>query len=161
ANQASLKSTDIEIPALEGSLLATRQHALKLGMLSQASFDAGLALSQAMTQLQPAVAANATVDRTLQDRAAVAAQRLFAALRREPADDKNFQTVASMVDSGAVTSQNPYTEETRVTTTFLFWANTTDVGSWFEQLPEIIRAGKWDKAFSGYRRMLDGLDQWV
>src|SRR5215208_777892 len=56
-HQASLKGTDIEIPALEGALLATRKEAVKLGLLSQASFDAGLALSQALTQLKPAVAA--------------------------------------------------------------------------------------------------------
>src|SRR4029079_4700780 len=58
----SLKGTDVEIPALEGALLATRKEAVKLGLLSQASFDSGLALSQAMTQLQPAVAAKGAVE---------------------------------------------------------------------------------------------------
>jgi hypothetical protein len=42
-NQAGLRGTDVEIPALEGALLATRKEAVKLGLLSQASFDAGLA----------------------------------------------------------------------------------------------------------------------
>src|SRR5690349_16348323 len=78
ANQAHLQNTDVEIPALEGALLATRKEAVKRGLLSQASFDAGLALSQAMTQLQPAVAAKRAVDKDLQQRAAVAAQQLFA-----------------------------------------------------------------------------------
>ncbi|HMG21550.1 MAG TPA: DUF4157 domain-containing protein, partial [Kofleriaceae bacterium] len=160
-NQASLKGTDVEIPALEGALLATRLDAVKNGLLSQASFDAGLALSQAMTQLQPAVAAKGAVDKDLQDQAANAAQQLFAALQRETAGDKNFQIVPSMVQSGGVTSQNPYTEETRVTTTFLVWSKTNDLGSWFQQLPGFIRQGKWDDAFRGYRRMLDGLDLWV
>ncbi|HMG56690.1 MAG TPA: DUF4157 domain-containing protein, partial [Kofleriaceae bacterium] len=160
-NQASLKGTDVEIPALEGALLATRLDAVKNGLLSQASFDAGLALSQAMTQLQPAVAAKGSVDNGFQDQAANAAQQLFAALQRETAGDKNFQIVPSMVQSGGVTSQNPYTEETRVTTTFLVWSKTNDLGSWFQQLPGFIRQGKWDDAFRGYRRMLDGLDLWV
>jgi hypothetical protein len=35
-NQGSLKGTDVEIPALEGALLATRKEAVKLGLLSQA-----------------------------------------------------------------------------------------------------------------------------
>ncbi len=160
-NQARLKGTDVEIPALEGALLATRKEAVKLGLLSQASFDAGLALSQTMTQLQPAVAAKGAVDPGLQERAAVAAQQLFVALQRETAGDKSFQIVPSMTPGSGVTSQNPYTEEVKVTTTFLFWSSTHDVGSWFQELPGLIRQGKWDEAFRGYRRMLDGLDLWV
>ncbi len=160
-NQASLKGTDVEIPALEGALLATRQEAVKQGLLSQASFDAGLALSQAMTLLQPAVAAQGAVDPGQQEKAAVAAQQLFAALQKETADDKNFQIMPSMGESSAVTSQNPYTQEVRVTTSFLLWSNTHNMGSWFQRLPNLIRQGKWDEAFSGYRRMLDGLDLWV
>jgi len=73
-NQASLKGTDVEIPALEGALLATRKEAVTQGLLSQASFDAGLALSQAMTRLQPAVAANGAIDVLVQETAALAAQ---------------------------------------------------------------------------------------
>lgn len=160
-NQASLKGTDAEIPALEGALLATRKEAVKLGLLSQAAFDAGLALSQAMTQLQPAVTAKGSIDRDIQDRAAAAAQRLFTALQRETAGDKNFKIMPSMGASGSVTSQNPYTEEARVTTTFLLWSHTNDVGSWLQQLPGFIRQGKWDDALRGYRRMFDGLDLWV
>jgi hypothetical protein len=118
-HQASLEGTDVEIPALEGALLSTRLEAVKLGLLSQASFDAGLALSQAMTQLQPAVAAKSAVDGDVQSRAAVAAQQLFAALQRETAGDKNFKDVPSMAPSGGggITSQNPYTEEVRATRT--------------------------------------------
>ena len=160
-HQASLKGTDVEIPALEGALLATRKEAVKLGLLSQASFDSGLALSQAMTQLQPAVTAKGAVDPVVQEHAAVAAQQLFSALQRETAGDKNFKMMPSVVASSAVSSQNPYTEEVRVTTSFLFWSNTNDLGSWFQQLPGLIRQGKWEDAFRGYRRILDGLDLWV
>jgi hypothetical protein len=160
-NQDSLEGTDVEIPALEGALLATRQEAVRLGLLSPASFDAGLALSQAMTLLQPAVAAKGTVDREVQERAAVAAQQLFSALQRETASDKNFQMMPSMAQSSGATSQNPYTEEVRVTTSFLLWSTTHDLGSWFQQVPGFIRQGKWDEAYRGYRRMLDGLDLWV
>jgi hypothetical protein len=161
-NQASLEGTDVEIPALEGALLATRMTAVKLGLLSQASFDAGLALSQAMTQLQPTVAARGTVDRELQERAAASAQQLFAALHSETAGDKNFKIVPSMVpSSGGITSQNPYTEEVQATTSVLFWSNTHDLGSWLQKLPGFIRQGKWADAFRGYRRLLDGLDLWV
>ncbi|TMQ15512.1 MAG: DUF4157 domain-containing protein [Deltaproteobacteria bacterium] len=160
-NQASLKGTDVEIPALEGALLTTRKEAVKLGLLSQASFDAGLALSQAMTQLQPTVAAKGAVDPGVQERAAVAAQQLFSALQGETAGDKNFKMMPSIVESSGISSQNPYTEEVRVTTSFLLWSTTHDLGSWFQQLPGFIRQGKWDDAFRGYRRMLDGLDLWV
>jgi hypothetical protein len=140
-NQASLKGTDVEIPVLEGALLSTRKEAVKLGLLSQTSFDTGLALSQAMAQLQPAVTAKGAVDPDAQDRAAVAAQQLFTALQRETAGDKNFKIMPSMAPSSAVTSQNPYTEEMRVTTTFLLWSNTNDVGSWLQQLPGLIHQG--------------------
>ena len=160
-NQASLRGADVEIPALEGALLGTRKAAVKLGLLSQASFDAGLALSQAMAQLQPAVAAKGVVDSGVQERAAVAAQQLFAALQRETAGDKNFQIVTSVVPSSGITAQNPYTEEVRATTSFLFWSNTHDLGSWFQKLPGLIRQGRWEESFRGYRRMLDGLDRWV
>jgi hypothetical protein len=61
----------------------------------------------------------------------------------------------------ALVSQNPYTGEARVTSTFLFWASTHDVKSWLEQLPGLIRQGQWPEAFRGYRRLLDGLDLWV
>jgi Domain of unknown function (DUF4157) len=83
-NQASLKNTDIEIPALEGALLATRQEAMRRGLLSRASYDAALALSRAMTQLQPAVAARGSVDRDLQNQAANAAHQLFAFCSARP-----------------------------------------------------------------------------
>ena len=160
-HQASLKGADVEIPALEGALLATRKEAVKRGLLSQASFDAGLALSQAMTQLQPAVAARGSADPAIQARAAVAAHQLFVALQRETAGDENFHRVPSMVESSGDTSQNPYTEEVRVTTPFLFWSKTNDLGSWLEELPGWILQHRWEDAFRGYRRMLDGLDLWV
>lgn len=160
-SQASLTTADVEIPVLEGALLSTRKEAVKRGLLSQASFDAGLALSQAMTQLQPVVAAHGAVDKGLQDRAALAAHQLFGSLQRETADDKNFQVVPTMDDSAAIASHNPYTDETKVTTSFLLWATTHDMGSWFQRLPGLIRQGAWSDAFQGYRRMLDGLDLWV
>lgn len=159
-NQGSLKNTDVEIPALEGALLATRKEAVKQGLLSQASFDAGLALSQAMTRLQPGVAAKGAVDKALQNTAAVAARQLFASLREETADEKNFKIMPTAEEGTALTSQNPYTEELRVTTYFL-WMSTQNTASWLEYLPDLIRQGKWDDAFGGYRRMLDGLDLWV
>src|SRR5262249_48743266 len=143
ANQASLQNTDVEIPALEGALLATRMEAVKRGLLSQASFDAGLALSQAMTQLQPAVAAKRPVDKDVQDRAAIAAQQLFASLHAETADEKNFHIVPSGPDSGGVTGLNPYTEEMRVTTSVLLWSRTTEAGGWLQRLPDLIRQGQW------------------
>src|SRR5262249_1669310 len=149
------------IPALEGALLATRKEAVKRGLLSHSSFDAGLALSQAMTLLQPAIAAKGPIDKDVQDRAAVAAQWLFASLHAETADETNFQMVPSGPDSGVVTSENPYTEESRVTTSILFWSRTTEAASWLQRLPDLIRRGQWGDAFRGCRRLLDGLDLWV
>jgi hypothetical protein len=155
-NQASLKGTDVEIPALEGALLATRLEAVKQGFLSQASFDAGLALSQAMTRLSPAVEADGAIDVLLQETAAIAAHRLFAALRAETSDDKNFKTQPTQAGGTAHFSQNPYTEEVRVTTWF-----SQATRSSLEQLPVLIRQRKWGDAFVAYRQLLDGLDLWV
>jgi len=160
-HQASLKGTDVEIPALEGALLATRKEAVKQGLLSQASYDAGLALSQAMTQLQPAVADKGAVNKDVQSQAAVAAQQMFAALQRETADDKNFQIDPSGTEGTAVSSHNPYTQETRVTTYALPWITSQHTASGLQHLPELIRQGKWEDAFRGYRGLLDGLDLWV
>jgi hypothetical protein len=160
-NQANLKGTDVEIPALEGALLATRQEAMKRGLLSPASYDAGLALSRAMTQLQPAVAAKGAVDKDIRNKAANAAQQLFVALQRETADEKNFRIQPSPAESSAITSQNPYTDETQVTTYFFVWVTSQSTFSGFQHLPELIRQGKWDDAFRGYRGLLDGLDLWV
>jgi hypothetical protein len=159
-NQAALQGTDVEIPALEGTLLATRKEAVKRRLLSQASFDASLALSQAMTMLQPAVAGKKPVDRALQERAAVASRQLFVALQRETADEKNFAIQPSYGEGSAIMSENPYTGELRVTTYFL-WMKSEHTASWLEQLPGLIRQGKWDDAFRGYRKLLDGLDLWV
>ena len=141
-------------------LLATRLEAVERGLLSRRLFAAGLALSRAMTELQPAVAAKGPVDKGLQERASVAAQLLFSALRAETADDKNFKTVPSMGEGTAITEQNPYTEQVRVTTFFL-WMSSQHTVSSLEQLPGFILQGKWEDAFRGYRRMLDGLDLWV
>jgi hypothetical protein len=160
-HQASLRGTDVEIPAIEGALLATRLEAVKRGLLSKASFDAGLALSQAMTQLQPAVAAGGPIDHSLKDKAALAAARLFAALRVETDNAANFELVPSMEPGPTLFSRNRYTDETRVTTTFLFWASTHNVRSWLVQLPGLIQQGQWPEAFRGYRRLLDGVDLWV
>jgi hypothetical protein len=161
AQQAGLKNTDQEIPALEGALLQTRLQAVKRGMLSQASYDAGLALSRAMTKLQPAVAAKGAIDAALKEQAAAAAQSLFAALQKEAGGDSNFKIVPSMGDTGSsVTSENPYTSEMRVTSYFFIWSNQV-TASWLARLPEIIRAGQWDDAFRGYRQIVDGLDLWV
>src|SRR5262245_17552007 len=120
SQQAALGNTDREIPALEGALLSTRVQAVRRGLLSQPSFDAGLALSQAMTRLQPAVAARGAIDAGVREQAAVAAQRLLAALRAEAGGDANFRVMPSL-DGGAggapstsVTSQNPYTGDLRV-----------------------------------------------
>jgi len=160
-SQANLKDTDVEIPALEGALLTTRQEAMKRGLMSRASYDASLALSQAMTQLQPAVAARGSVDRDLQSKAAIAAQQLFGALQHETADEKNFRIQPSPVETTAITSRNPYTDETRVTTYFFVWITSQNTFSGFQHLPELIRQGKWQDAFRGYRGLLDGLDLWV
>ncbi|MBC7976017.1 MAG: hypothetical protein H7138_13680, partial [Myxococcales bacterium] len=157
-NQASLKGPDVEIPALEGALLATRMEAVKQGLLSQASFDAGLKLSQAMTRLQPAVAANGPIDVLLQQTAVVAAHQLFAALRTETADEKNFQTqTPGSGRGGGITSVNPYTEEVRLS----HYGMVQHTSSLLEQLPELILERKWTDAFANYRRLLDGLDLWV
>jgi hypothetical protein len=162
-SQASLKNSDVEIPALEGALLSTRLEAVKKDLLSKASFDASLALSMAMTQLQPAVAAKGAVDVGVQVQAALAAQQLFTALQRETADDKNFQVTPTMGSGaeGGITEHNPYTEELRVTTSFLIWSSTREYAGWLQQLPGLIHQGKWSEAFDGYRRLMNGLDLWV
>jgi hypothetical protein len=161
AQQAALGNTDREIPALEGALLSTRLEAVQRGLLSRASYDAGLALSRAMTMLQPAVAARGAVDAQLKEQAAAAAQRLFAALRAEAGGDENFRIQPSMGGAGtSISSENPYTSEHRVTSYFLIWSSQVTV-SWLERLPELIRGGRWDDAFRGYRQIVDGLDLWV
>src|SRR6185436_12191050 len=161
ADQAALGNTDREIPALEGALLSTRLQAVQRGLLSRASYDAGLALSRAMTMLQPAVAARGAVDAGVKEQAAAAAQRLFAALKGEAGGDENFRIMPSMGDTGtSVTSQNPYTSELRVTSYFFIWSSQV-TASWLERLPELIRSGQWDDAFRGYRQIVDGLDAWV
>jgi hypothetical protein len=43
----------------------------------------------------------------------------------------------------------------------LFWSSTQTSKSSFEELPDLIRRGRWGEAFRDYRRMLDGLDLWV
>jgi len=158
ASQASLKNTDVEIPAIEGALLSIRKEAVRRGLLSKTAFDAGLALSSAMTQLQPAVAAKGKVDLGTQEAAAVAAQQLYAALKAETSDEKNFKIQPNPGDTSGVTvtSQNPYTGETRLSTIF-----STISASWLERLPELIRQNNWTDAFRGYRQLSDGVDLWV
>jgi Domain of unknown function (DUF4157) len=160
-HQASLPGTDVEIPALEGALLSTRKTAVQLGLLSPALFDAGLALSRTMAQLQPSVAAKGVVDPITRELAATAAMQLYGSLHHETRDDKHFQFVPSTDEGPTLTTRNPYTEETRVTTSFLVWSTTHSYGGYAQKLPTLIRSGKWDEAFRCYRRLLDGLDLWV
>jgi hypothetical protein len=86
---------------------------------------------------------------------------LFAALQRETADEHNFQIEPSMSEGTAVTSQNPYTNESRITTTFVIWSKTQNVGSWLEKLPSLLLQGTWDEALRGYQILMNGLDLWV
>jgi Novel toxin 21/Domain of unknown function (DUF4157) len=160
-HQASLAGTDVEIPALEGALLSTRKTAVQLGLLSQAAFDAGLALSRTMAQLQPAVAAKGAVDPFARELAATAAMQLYGSLHRETRDDKHFQFVPTTDEGPTLTTRNPYTEETRVTTSFLVWSTTHSYGGYAQRLPTLLRSGKWHDAFRCYRRLVDGLDLWV
>lgn len=51
-----------------------------------------------------------------------------------------------MVEGGAITSQNPYTEEVQITTSVLLWTRTQSTGSYLERLPGFIRDGKWEQA---------------
>jgi hypothetical protein len=127
-HQASLAGTDVEIPALEGALLTTRKTAVQLGLLSPASFDAGLALSRTMAQLQPAVAARGAVDPLIRELAATAALQLYGSLHHETRDDEHFQFVPSTEDGPSLTTRNPYTEQTRVTTSFLVGSTTHSYG---------------------------------
>lgn len=160
--QARLKGSDVEIPVLEGALLATRMEAVRLGLLSQTSFDAAFLLSQTMTQLHPAVAASGDIDPVTRERAALAAQLLFSSLQRETGDEKNFKSVSSMMPAtGGITSQNPYTEERRAITIAPLWTRTHELGSWLQKLPDLIRQAEWEDAFRCYRRLFDGLDRWV
>lgn len=156
-HQARLATTDVEIPALEGALLASRLDAVKHGLLSRTTLDASLALSNAMTQLQPA-AATGRVNGLLQQRAAVAAQQMFAALQREAGGDAHFKLQPSP-DRTAL-SHNPYTQETRITT-FALWWSTSNTASRLEDLPQRIRAGHWTEALRDYRALINGLDLWI
>jgi hypothetical protein len=159
--QASLKNTDVEIPALEGALLTTRKTAAQLGLLSSAAFDASLALTRAMAQLQPAVAAKGAVDVVTRGLAATAAATLYDALSHDTRDDKNFHFEPSTDEDPNYTTRNPYTEETRVTTSFLFSSTTRSYGGDARQLPQLILAENWPEAFSCQRRLLEGLDLWI
>ena len=110
-----------------------------------------------MTQLQPAAMVNRPIDAGVQEHAARAAQQLFTSLQRETANDKNFHIAPAMGDTAVAASQNPYTEEVRISTLF----STHNTGSILSQLPTLIRQGKWHDAFALYRRLIDGLDLWV
>lgn len=156
-SQTRLKNTDVEIPALEGALLATRKRALQEGLISQASFDAALLLSAAMAKLRPAIAANAPADVVAQQQAASHAQLLYAALQRETADENNYDMVPAPRPSTTVTSQNRYTGESRVTT----MGGTQHFGSPLENLPGLIRAAQWEEALSRYHELMEGLDRWI
>jgi hypothetical protein len=158
-NQANLKGPSVEIPALEGALLATRRKAVQLGLISQAAFDAGLALSQAMTKLQPAVAAGGAVDPTTQEAGAVAAQQLFAALQGATANEFTAGPGGggSVGMTASTTLVNPYTEESKVLTI----AGAFDGGSYLARLPELIRGASWPEAYAAYRRLSDGFDRWI
>lgn len=149
-----VRGPDAEIPVLEGALLATRLEAVKRGMLSRDAFDAGLALSHAMTALQPAVAAAGRVDGLAQHTAAQAAQHLFAALKRDTAGIKWPATIAG---NSALLAESPYTGDSK---TITHWS-TTEIESPLAQLPHLIWRSQWREAFRGYHRLMEGLDRWV
>lgn len=156
-SQARLENTDVEIPALEGALLATRKRALQERLISQASCDAALALSRAMAKLRPAIAANARPDTVAQQQAASHAQLLYVALQRETAEEHNYDLVPSPRPSATVTSQNRYTGEARTSV----MGTTQSFGGPLEKLPGLIRAAQWEEALRGYQELLEGLDRWI
>lgn len=147
--EASEGSFTEQLDAYENTMVVERQKAVMAGVLSKATFDAWLALSQSIIQLRPQ---KLPVDATLQANAATQAT----ALNKAFAAETSSKTSTRFYTQGANETSNPYTGER--TTNVGTIGRTTGAGP---ELSAHISGGRWGAAFSAYEKLVGGLDSWI
>lgn len=147
--QAAEGTFEKQLDAYESAMMAERKKAADMGLIRNATYDAWAALSLAMIKLRPQI--NKTIDVGMQAEAARQAEALYKSLADETRHKMNV--IAGEFSS---TSVNPYTGE--MTTVAPLYAETVGFGP---ELADDIKAGRWDKSFSKYQKLVSGLDQWV
>ena len=143
-SQAAEGSFTAQLDAYENAMTAERKKAVTAGVLTQATFDAWLELSQSIIRLRPQ---KLPVDVALQAQAALQADALFKALASETSG-----TSTTVAGHGWWVSTNPYTGEVRSP------AGSSGAGP---SLAGHLRAGRWGSAFSAYETLVAGLDHWI
>ncbi|HEU4546614.1 MAG TPA: ParB/Srx family N-terminal domain-containing protein, partial [Microlunatus sp.] len=137
-----------QIDQYEAAMMKVRKDAADGGTIRPDTYRAWAGLSRAMIKLRPQTAE--TVQPALQSEAAAAARDLFAQLT-----DETRHTQSLSVSQAHTSSSNRYTGEERLTT---FGTRVTGAGP---ELAGDIEAGRWDKAFDNYQRLVSGLDNWI
>ncbi len=139
-----------DLDRIETNLQSLRHSAVTAALISQATYDAWLALSKAMIVLR--AEQSATVSAATQNQAAQAAAAFYAALAKETSGANQVRP-----NPVGVTIKNPYTglDETRVVT------QAPSVAGYGPELEGKIKAGRWAAATTDYNRLVNGLDRWI
>ncbi len=144
----------------EIAFMPIRKQAFDEHLITQKTYDAWFALSQAMTRLRPQIEANKQdpeknkIDSTLQFSAANEATKLYNALAEETKGrEKSLPTFSEAGSS----SYNPYTGESYHHTTFKTFTRSGPAIS----VPTDLSFGRWEQAFVNYNVLIGGMDRWI
>lgn len=139
-----------DLDRIETNLQKLRSDAVAASLISQATYDAWLALSKAMIQLRAELSIK--VSAATQSTAASAAAAFYKVLAQEVSAANRVQP-----HQAGITTTNEYTgmRETSLA------GMGTQVAGAGPELEAKIRAGNWAEATTGYNRLVSGLDRWI
>lgn len=144
--QAALGSIRDELNAYEGAMRSERHKAADSGLLGKGTYQAWTELSADMVRLEPQAHAN-NVQPVLRDQASSHAAAFYQALSDETRGEAKFRAA-----NGWWSSTNAYTD------TSVSPAGARGAGP---ELAENLKSGRWQAALTHYRRLTQGMDQWI
>lgn len=146
SEQAALGPLRDELNAYEGAMRAERHKAASSGFLGKGTYASWLALSADMIRLEPQANAN-TVQPALKEQASVHAAAFYKALA-----DETRGAVELRAAHGWWSSTNKYTDAR---------LDPTGEKGAGPELEKSLRSGSWQAALTHYRRLVQGMDQWI
>lgn len=145
AGQAKTGTLGNRLETAEAALMRLRQNAADNGVIWKQTFEAWKALSTAMIKLKPQI--TKTVDASMQDEAAKAAQAFYKSL-----NDETAAATQRSMSRGGSSSYNPYTGVSTLN------SRTYGPGA---ALEGDLRSAKWEEAYADYQQLVAGMDRWI
>jgi aminoglycoside phosphotransferase (APT) family kinase protein len=156
ADQEAVGDFQQNIDAFADAMVDARRQASEAKVITQATYDAWKKLSGDLQVLRSYIRGTG-VTPALRERVASEADAFLAALAAET-KDKVKTSIQGGRFSTVVTEKNPYTGESKTTTSSAVIRVTSNAD---EMIGAKIRATKYDEAFDAYTALVRGLDRWI